>query len=226
MPVIIHCSNLWKSYPSPEGKLDVLKGLDFELSEREFVAIAGASGVGKSTFLHIVGLIDLPSDGTLVFDDKNVLDLSSTALASLRARKVGFVFQFHHLLPEFTALENVVLPQTILGINSVQARRRAEELLGVFGILDRASHFPAQLSGGEAQRVALARALANFPRVILADEPTGNLDSENAHKFMSVLLKLREKDGTSIVLATHNLEIAQYADRILRLENGKFHEIK
>lgn len=225
MPIVC-CSNLWKWYQSPGGKLDVIKGLDFELLEGEFVSIVGASGVGKSTFLHIIGLLDLPSDGTLIFDGKNISGLSDAVLASSRMKKVGFVFQFHHLLPEFTALENVMLPQKILGISRKQAKNRAEELLSTFGILDRANHFPCQLSGGEAQRVALARALANSPQIILADEPTGNLDSENAHKFMRVISELKKDNGISMVLATHNMEIAQYADRILRLKDGKLHEIE
>ncbi len=221
MSYFIECKSLWKWYPSPDGRLEVLKGLDFSLEDGEFIAIIGASGVGKSTFLHVIGLLDAPSDGVVLFKGKPVYMMSSSESAAVRAKSVGFMFQFHHLLPEFTALENLLIPTMIAGLYNVKTIERARELLDVLGIWERREHFPAQLSGGEQQRVALARALMNFPELLIADEPTGNLDSENARKFMWLTVDIRRKYGISIVLATHNMEIAKFADKVFRLSDGK-----
>ena len=221
MDLIVKCRNLWKWYPTPDGRLDVLKGLNFELRYGEFVAILGASGVGKTTFLSLLGLIDTPCDGEVIVDGISPYEISSAKAAEARAKKIGFVFQFHHLMPEFTALENLILPQLIAGESYSKAKNRAKELLHLFGMQGRENHFPGQLSGGEAQRIALARALVNSPKLVLADEPTGNLDRDNALIFMEYLRKLQRQNGLSVVLATHNPEIARFADTIYRLRDGK-----
>jgi lipoprotein-releasing system ATP-binding protein len=217
---LIECTNIWKWYPSPEGKLEVIKGINFTLQPAEFVAIVGASGVGKSTFLNILGLIDMPSDGKIALDGKEVSNLNSAATANIRAKTVGFVFQFHHLLPEFTALENLLVPTMIAGTNINVAKKNAGNLLDLLGLTERMNHYPSQLSGGEQQRVALARSLMNSPRIIVADEPTGNLDSENSLKFMELAQQIRLESGIAMVLATHNPQIASFADRTLRLTKG------
>ena len=223
---LIRCENLWKWYPAPEGKLEVLRGVNLEIAEDDFVAIVGASGVGKSTLLHILGFLDTPSEGEVFFRGKSSKQFSDDQLAEIRAKNIGFVFQFHHLLPEFTALENVVIPQMIAGVSVGHARERAFELLEYLNIKERAHHRPAQLSGGEQQRVALARALANEPAILIADEPTGNLDDENSHRFMQLLTQIRSERRFAVILATHNFEIASYARRIYRLRGGKLHEEK
>jgi len=220
MEKFIECKNLWKWFPSPDGRLEVLKGLDFALQPGGFVAVVGASGVGKSTFLHMLGLIDSPSDGELIFQGTPFSKLTPTATAQLRARTIGFVFQFHHLLPEFTALENLLIAAMIAGTNGGAAQKNAMSLLDELGLADRKDHFPSQLSGGEQQRVALARALMNNPQLVIADEPTGNLDSANAQKFMEIAMAMRQKTNCALVLATHNPQIARYADVVLRLSNG------
>ena len=223
---LIEGKNLWKWYPSPEGRLDVLRGVDIAVGENDFIAIVGASGVGKSTLLHILGFLDPPSGGELFFAGKPAKDLSPDTLAEIRAKNIGFVFQFHHLLPEFTALENLLIPQMIVGQNGAKARKKARQLLDSLGIGERADHLPAQLSGGEQQRVALARALINDPAVLIADEPTGNLDDDNSHKFMQILAEIRARRNFAVVLATHNMEIADYAEKIFRLRGGKLHPVK
>ena len=204
----------------------MLRGVDIAVGENDFIAIVGASGVGKSTLLHILGFLDPPSGGELFFAGKPAKDLSPDALAEIRAKNIGFVFQFHHLLPEFTALENLLIPQMIVGQNSAKAKKKARQLLDSLGIGERADHLPAQLSGGEQQRVALARALINDPAVLIADEPTGNLDDDNSHKFMQILAEIRARRNFAVVLATHNMEIADYAEKIFRLRGGKLHPVK
>ncbi len=204
----------------------MLRGVDIIVGENDFIAIVGASGVGKSTLLHILGFLDPPSDGELFFAGKPARDLSPDALAEIRAKNIGFVFQFHHLLPEFTALENLLIPQMIVGQNGAEAKKKARQLLDSLRIGERADHLPAQLSGGEQQRVALARALVNDPAVLIADEPTGNLDDDNSHKFMQILAEIRAQRNFAVVLATHNREIAAYADKIFRLRGGKLHTVK
>ena len=220
---IIKCENLRKSYATPDGELEVLRGIDFEIFEKDFIAVVGASGVGKSTLLHLLGLLDMPSAGTVFFNEIPSNTFTDKKLAKIRAEAIGFVFQFHHLLPEFTALENLLIPQFIVGVNGSKAQNRAMELLDAFGISDRAKHFPSQLSGGEQQRVALARALVNNPKIILADEPTGNLDDSNSHRFMELVATILQQKNVAVVLATHNMQMANYAEQIFRIKNGKLH---
>ena len=223
---LIEAKNLWKWYPSPEGRLDVLRGVDIAVGENDFIAIVGASGVGKSTLLHILGFLDPPSGGELFFAGKPAKDLSPDTLAEIRAKNIGFVFQFHHLLPEFSALENVMMPAIIGRKNGDGTRKRAIMLLDKVGLSERIEHRPGELSGGELQRVAVARALINDPAVLIADEPTGNLDDDNSHKFMQILAEIRARRNFAVVLATHNMEIAAYAEKIFRLRGGKLHPVK
>lgn len=208
------------------GDLHILRGVDLVVQPGEAVAIVGASGAGKSTLLHLLGALDRPSSGTVRLAGESVEGLSDEALADLRNRHVGFVFQFHHLLREFTALENVMMPCLIAGHAEAQARARAHELLDEVGLAARAKHKPTELSGGEQQRVAVARALANSPGVLLADEPSGNLDSETSVRLHDSLFRLRDRRAEagrsfSMVLVTHNDELASRANRVLKLADGR-----
>jgi lipoprotein-releasing system ATP-binding protein len=205
-----------KSY----GSLQVLKGIDMEVNKGEIVSIVGASGAGKSTLLHILGTLDQPDDGQLTLNDKDLLSLSSNQLARFRNRKVGFIFQFHNLLPEFTALENVCLPGFIARNSKPEVEHYAVKLLEILGLSERADHKPSQLSGGEQQRTAVARALINQPAIIFADEPSGNLDSKNANELHDLFFTLREDLGQTFVIVTHNEELARKADRILEIRDG------
>jgi lipoprotein-releasing system ATP-binding protein len=210
-----------KRYDGPGGhQLHVLRGVDLTVGPAEAVAIIGASGAGKSTLLHIMGALDLPSEGQVRLGGTSVNGLSAQELAALRNRRVGFVFQFHHLLREFTALENVLMPRLIAGGSPSAERARARELLAAVGLAERADHKPNELSGGEQQRVAVARALANDPVLLLADEPSGNLDHHTSTALHDLLFEIRERRGSSMVLVTHNLELADRADRVLRLIDG------
>ena len=221
LPPPLAARGIRKSYPSGEsGELHVLRGVDLTVRSGEAVAVIGASGAGKSTFLHILGALDRPTSGEVVLGDRTVTELADRELAAVRNRHVGFVFQFHHLLREFTALENVLMPQLIAGRDREAAGRRARELLEAVGLADRLDHKPWQLSGGEQQRVAVARALANQPLVLLADEPSGNLDHQTSQRLHDLLFDLRRERDLSMVLVTHNTELARRADRILRLEDG------
>jgi lipoprotein-releasing system ATP-binding protein len=202
------------------GELEVLEGVDLAVGSGEALAIVGASGAGKSTLLHLLGALDRPTAGEIVLGGRRVSELGDRELAGLRNRHVGFVFQFHHLLREFTALENVLMPQLIAGRDRDAADHRARELLDAVGLADRLDHKPWQLSGGEQQRVAVARALANRPLVLLADEPSGNLDHQTSQRLHDLLFDLRRERDLSMVLVTHNTELAGRADRILRLEDG------
>jgi len=202
------------------GRLDVLRGISLTVRRGEIVAIAGASGAGKSTLLHIIGTLDRPTSGEVRLDGVDVFSLPDEELARFRNRHIGFVFQFHHLLPEFSALENVAMPALIGGGEIHRVKDRAAELLAEVGLGDRAGEKPPKLSGGEQQRVAVARALMNSPRVVLADEPSGNLDSENAHLLHSIIRDLSRKRGQTFVLVTHNEALAQEADRVLRIADG------
>jgi len=217
---MITTKNLKKSY----GSLEVLKGVDLEIPKGEIVSIVGASGAGKTTLLQIIGTLDSPDSGELLFNGKNIANLSSKALARFRNEHIGFIFQFHQLLPEFTAIENVCMPALIGGKSMAESKIKALELLDTLGLKDRASHKPAELSGGEQQRVAVARSLINSPDVILADEPSGNLDSKNAKELHDLFFELRDKLGQTFVLVTHNLELARQADRMLTMADGRMTE--
>lgn len=202
-------------------ELVVLEGVDLEVAQGEAVAIVGASGAGKSTLLHILGGLDRPTSGEVVVAGRRLNDLTSKELAAFRNEVIGFVFQFHHLLREFTAVENVMMPLLIAGERVETARTRAEELLAQVGLSARATHRPGQLSGGEQQRVAVARALANRPAVLLADEPSGNLDTHTSEQLHDLFFRLRADHGVALVLATHNGELADRTDRVLRVRDGR-----
>ena len=212
---------LRKHFLAGDGsELRILQGVDLRVDGGEVVAIVGASGVGKSTLLHLLGALDRPTGGEVLVGGEALSNMEPEALAAVRNRFIGFVFQFHHLLRDFTALENVALPRRIAGASEVEARGRAEELLASVGLSHRLDHLPTQLSGGEQQRVAVARALANEPLVVLADEPSGNLDAAASQGLHELLFRLREEAGTSMVLVTHNMELARQSDRILELKEG------
>lgn len=217
---MIIAKDLIKAY----GELTVLKGINLEIKSKEIVSIVGASGAGKTTLLQILGTLDSPDRGVLSFDGKDVSKLKDTALATFRNEHIGFVFQFHQLLPEFTALENVCIPAFIKKTPKSEAENRAKELLVMLGLKDRLNHKPRQLSGGEQQRVAVARALINNPSLILADEPSGNLDSKNAKDLHELFFKLREELDQTFVIVTHNEELAKMADRQLTISDGKIIE--
>jgi lipoprotein-releasing system ATP-binding protein len=222
MTAILEAHGLEKVYRGGDGSvLTILHGLDLTVEPGEFVAIVGASGSGKSTLLHLLGALDAPTAGTVAIDGTDLTRPSVEALAELRNRRIGFVFQFHHLLRDFTAIENVMMPLLIAGRPDLEARERALVVLESLGLKERIGHYPAQLSGGEQQRVAVARAVAPGPAVVLADEPSGNLDTGNAGVLHDLLGSLRERFGAALVVATHNLDLAQRADRILRLEGGR-----
>ena len=211
---------LEKTYPSGGRTLRVLRGVDFEVRSGEVVAITGESGAGKSTLLHLLGALDRPDSGSVRCRGKEVFGASDEELAAFRNREIGFVFQFHHLLPEFTALENVAMPALIRHRRLADVRDRAMALLGMLRLEGRADHRPGELSGGEQQRVAVARALMNEPGLILADEPSGNLDAKNAARLHEEMIRLSREAGCAFVIATHNLSLAATADRALRLEEG------
>ena len=205
--------------------LDVLRGIDVEVAAGEFVAIVGSSGSGKSTLLHILGGLDRPSQGEVFWSGENIFSWNDDKLATTRGKKVGFVFQFHHLLPEFTALENVMLPQMIAGVKIPDAQRRAEGLLVKVQVDHRSHHRPAELSGGEQQRIAVARALANNPAIVFADEPSGNLDSESSAKLHALLRDLNTKESQTFVIVTHNDQFAKNADKVLQMADGKLKRV-
>jgi len=200
--------------------VSVLRGIDLEVARGEMVSIVGASGVGKSTLLHITGALDRPTSGTVTYDGLDIFKLDENALASFRNRRIGFVFQFHHLLPEFTALENVAIPSMISGASRSESEKRAGSILGEVGLSDRLHHRPGELSGGEQQRVAIARALMMEPSIILADEPTGNLDTLTADSVHEVLRSLNKKKGLTFLIVTHNEKLAARTDRIVRMVDG------
>ena len=215
---MIQAKGIEKSF----GSLKVLKGIDFSAARSEVVSIMGASGAGKSTLLQILGSLSSPDAGSLVIDGVDVVSLKGKSLAEFRNRKVGFVFQFHHLLPEFTALENVMLPALIAGRPRKDARRDAEALLADMGLSERLDHKPSELSGGEQQRVAIARALINSPAVLFADEPSGNLDSRTKEEIHQLFFRLRDKYGQTIIIVTHDPDLAKMCDRSLYMVDGQF----
>jgi lipoprotein-releasing system ATP-binding protein len=209
--------NLSKSY----GDLEVLKAVDIEIASKEIVSITGPSGAGKSTLLQLLGTLDTPLGGSVIYDAVNVSELKPKEMAAFRNQHIGFIFQFHHLLPEFTALENVCMPSFIQGMSKSEAGQRAQELLQMLGLEKRTDHKPNELSGGEQQRVAVARALMNRPKVIFADEPSGNLDTENAEDLHHLFLELRSKFDQTFVIVTHNEQLAEMADRTIKMKDGK-----
>jgi lipoprotein-releasing system ATP-binding protein len=215
---LISARNIRKSY----GKLEVLKGIDLEIKASEIVCITGESGAGKSTLLHILGTLDKPDAGELFIKDQQVNSLESNRLSKFRNQNLGFVFQFHQLLPEFSALENACMPSWISGMGKKEAIERAMPLFNMLGIADRVHHKPNELSGGEQQRVSVVRALINNPAVVFADEPSGNLDSKNARSLHDYFLKLRDELGQTFVIVTHNPELADLADRHLQMRDGLF----
>ena len=218
---LILARGLVKSYRTAAGEVSVLQGVDLDVAAGEMVAITGASGVGKSTLLHVLGTLDRPDAGSLEVAGENVLSLDGARQCAFRNRTLGFVFQFHHLLPEFSALENVSMPLLIGGRPAEEARRRARDLLAEVGLAERADHRPGALSGGEQQRVAVARALAASPRALLADEPTGDLDRATGQRLHETLREMVRARGLTVVVVTHNEELARGCDRVLKLEGGR-----
>ncbi|WP_179204430.1 ABC transporter ATP-binding protein [Sphingobacterium sp. JB170] len=213
---MLKASHINKSF----GKLPILRDVNLSVEKGEIVSIVGASGAGKSTFLHIIGTLDKPDSGDLIINDVNIAGLGERKLSLFRNQHIGFVFQFHHLLPEFSALENVCIPAFINGINKKQAESRAMELLARLGVENRAHHKPSEMSGGEQQRVSVARALVNNPSLILADEPSGNLDSENATSLHQLFFELRESLHQTFIIVTHNEELAGISDRTIHMRDG------
>lgn len=218
--LILTTWDVHKYYPMGKSQVHVLKGIDLEVYSGEIVAITGPSGVGKSTLLHILGVLDRPSRGRVEIDGIDVYSLNNKELATLRNRTVGFIFQFHHLLPEFTAIENVAMPSLIAGANRDVVWNRAKAILGEVGLSHRIEHRPAELSGGEQQRVAVARALMNNPRIILADEPSGNLDIESSQSLHKLIWEINQRHRLTFIIVTHNLELAQQAHRVIEMRDG------
>ncbi len=213
---MIQAQGIHKSF----GPLKVLKGIDLNVQRGEIVSIVGASGAGKTTLLHIIGSLDRADQGSVLINETDISKLNDRKLAAFRNKHIGFIFQFHHLLPEFTALENVCIPAYIAGVSKKNAEQKALELLNFLGLQDRQTHKPAQLSGGEQQRVAVARALMNNPDVVLADEPSGNLDSQNARELHKLFFSLRSTFGQTFIIVTHNEELATMADRKITMRDG------
>ncbi|CAN5359769.1 ABC transporter ATP-binding protein [soil metagenome] len=215
---MLKTQNIQKSY----GNLKVLKGIDLDIPKGEVVSIVGSSGAGKSTLLHILGTLDQPDSGQLWINGEEISRLQGNALARFRNKHIGFVFQFHHLLPEFTALENVCIPAYLAKVSQTDAEAKANKLLDLLGLKARATHKPSELSGGEQQRVAVARALINNPSIVLADEPSGNLDSDNSRDLHQLFFQLRDELGQTFVIVTHNQDLANMADRKLVMKDGMF----
>lgn len=214
---MLQAKGIQKSY----GTLPILKGVDLEVKKGEIITIVGASGAGKSTLLHIIGTLDHPDKGSITINNVNISSLSSKKLSAFRNEQIGFIFQFHHLLPEFTALENICIPAFIAGKSKNEAEKKAFELLEMLGLTDRANHKPNELSGGEQQRVAVARAMINSPALILADEPSGNLDSVNAENLHQLFVHLRDTLNQTFVIVTHNESLANLADRKVFMKDGQ-----
>ena len=219
-PALLNVINLHKHFAAPAGTIHVLKGVEFTLHEGEFLAIVGESGSGKSTMLQILGTLERPDQGEILIDAEPVQSLSSNRQAYLRNQKIGFVYQAHHLIPELSALENIILPLMVRGMDTATAESRGRELLSRLGLEQREDHIPAKLSGGEAQRVAVGRALAAHPRLLLADEPTGNLDEHTAQEVFGLLRQLCREENAAVVMVTHSLALADACDRTLILHDG------
>jgi lipoprotein-releasing system ATP-binding protein len=223
---IIHLNRIERHYLQGDDRLEILKGAELAVWPGQSVALIAPSGSGKSTLLHIAGLLERPDDGEVFIHEKPTSALGDSGRTKLRRIEIGFVYQFHHLLPEFSALENVMLPQMVRGLKKNDAQERARELLGYLGLKDRVSHRPGELSGGEQQRVAIARAVANAPRILLADEPTGNLDPRTADRVFSALTQLVRASGLAAIIATHNMELAARMDRRVTLRDGQVVEME
>jgi lipoprotein-releasing system ATP-binding protein len=221
MSMILEARDLWKSYKGPNGPVDVLRGVNLGVARGEVVALLGASGAGKSTLLNVLGSLDTPDRGTALLSSVSLSSVNASARARMRNEAIGFVFQFHHLLPEFTAIENVAMKLRLRGVDPVKASSASREILERFGLKARLDHAPDALSGGEQQRVAVARALVGDPSVLLADEPTGNLDSKTAADLFEELRTVARERGIAILWATHNEKLAERSDRVLRLEDGQ-----
>jgi putative ABC transport system ATP-binding protein len=226
MKTLLELQGVKKSYHMGKVVVPALRGVSFNVEEGEFLTIFGPSGSGKSTLLHIIGCLDRPDEGEILIDGSNVLKLSDDRLAELRLSKIGFVFQFFNLLPRLTALRNVELPLTIAGVSEKEAVEKAREMLKFVGLENRMNHRPSELSGGEQQRVAIARALINNPKIVLADEPTGNLDTKTGWETVQLMKKLNEEKGQTFVVVTHDPHIAETADRIIHLKDGLIEGIK
>lgn len=221
MKSLVEAQEIEKSFYTPAGELRILKGVDLSIGAEEIVGIVGASGVGKSTFLHVLGTLDRPTSGKVFYDGKDIFSMDNGALALFRNRTIGFVFQFHHLLPEFTALENVMMPGLISFRDRAELKAHAEGLLNELGVYERRDHRPGELSGGEQQRVAVARSLILNPRVVLADEPTGNLDTATGEELFQLLLRLNRERGITFVIVTHNESLSQRCHRVLTMVDGR-----
>jgi len=221
---LLAARGICRDFTTSEGTLEVLKGVDLNVYKGDMAVVVGESGVGKSTLLHILGGLDRPTKGQLVVDGESFLDKSETELARFRNKNIGFVFQHHYLMEDFTALENTMMPRLIAGLNKAQASETAEQLLAEVGLADRMQHRPRQLSGGEQQRVAVARALANMPKIVIADEPSGNLDIKTGEKLHRLLARLNESRGVTFLIATHNIELAKSCQRVVKLEGGLLSE--
>jgi lipoprotein-releasing system ATP-binding protein len=223
---VIHLNHIGRHYMQGDDRLDILNGADLAVWPGQSVALIAPSGSGKSTLLHIAGLLERPDDGEVFINDQATSAMGDGARTKLRRIEIGFVYQFHHLLPEFSALENVMLPQMVRGLKRQDAEGRARELLSYLGLKDRVSHRPTEMSGGEQQRVAIARAVANAPRILLADEPTGNLDPRTSERVFSALAQLVRASGLAAIIATHNMDLAGRMDRRVTLRDGKVVEVE
>ncbi|WP_147196965.1 lipoprotein-releasing ABC transporter ATP-binding protein LolD [Pantoea sp. MBD-2R] len=223
-PILLQCDNLCKRYQEGSVQTDVLRNVSFSVAPGEMMAIVGSSGSGKSTLMHLLGGLDTPTSGDVVFNGKSLNGMSSAAKAELRNRELGFIYQFHHLLPDFSALENVAMPLLIGKASKAEAEAKALELLNAVGLAKRAAHRPSELSGGERQRVAIARALVNNPRLVLADEPTGNLDARNADAIFDLLGELNVRQGTAFLVVTHDLHLAKRMKRQMEMRDGVLSE--
>ncbi len=213
---MLHCSGITKSY----GELQILKGIDLEIKTGEIVSIVGSSGAGKTTLLQILGTLDTPDKGEVLIDGVNPFKLSSKQLSAFRNQQIGFIFQFHQLLPEFTAIENIIIPALIKGVSQTDAKKDAQKLLEILGLTARANHKPNELSGGEQQRIAVARSLINRPKIVFADEPSGNLDSQNSTELHELFFKLRDEFNQTFVIVTHNESLAEMTDRKIIMRDG------
>lgn len=218
---VLELQGIDRTYRTEAGALHVLSGTDLRVAPGELVGLVGPSGSGKSTLLHTAGLLERPEGGTIFLDGINCLKLNDDGRTAIRRQKIGFVYQFHHLLPEFNAIDNIAMPLMIAGVKKRAAREKAASLLAEMGLEERAFHQPGQLSGGEQQRVAIARALSNDPRLVIADEPTGNLDPATTERVFATLIKMVREEGAGVLVATHNLSLTRHMDRILTLKDGK-----